>query len=291
MTGLPITDYYQLLVKMCEQYSADELIENCKSLNRSYNLFDPAIIQWKKILLSFSKSDLILQELQKIAYPNQVINDLFLRNYQCERIIKYFLLKKLMGLKENIVAFEMCVGSSRIDICRINGHTYAYEIKTEYDSFKRLQTQLPTYRKYFDYVYVVTPLNRINDLIQNIPGDCGIIGYTIKKGVCRFSYKRRAQKNNCDIHLCIQSFSTLELTKFIKMMGSKKIPMHRVEKEIIATELGCKKNAWKIYRTILKERYVKKWNFIVENREKILPIDMQEFFSSTLSPEIFYQKK
>ena len=196
MKGLSVTGYDQLLDELCSQYSQNEIIENCKSLNRSYNLFDPSILQWEKLVHSFSKSDLILHKLQKIVSPNRVINDLFLQNYQCERIIKYFLLNKLMGLKENIVAFEMCVGPSRIDICRINGHTYAYEIKTEYDTFKRLQTQLPTYRKYFDYVYVVTPLNRVDDLVQNIPSDCGIIAYTIQRGICRFSYKRKARKNS-----------------------------------------------------------------------------------------------
>ena len=75
------------------------------------------------------------------------------------------------------------------------------------------------------------------------------------------------------------------------MLGGKNIPTHRMEKEQVAAELGIKRSAWKTYRTILRERYEKKWNFIIENHDKILPIDMQEFFSSTLSPEIFYAKK
>lgn len=281
--------YDKLIAELCGQYSKAEIIENCRALNQTYNIYDPNFIQWQKLRGTFEKSNDILSQLEKIVPANQIINDLFMHNYQCERIIKYFLLKKLMNLKENIVAFEMSIGPSRIDICRINGHTYAYEIKTEYDTFNRLHTQLPSYQQAFDYVYIVTPLKRAKILKDMVPLNCGLIAYTIRNNTCKFSYLKKAERNKCDLSFCLQSCSSQELSFFIKHLSKHEIPTLREEKEKLAFALSTKKGAWKAYRDILKKRYSKKWQFIVQNRDQILPIDMQEFFSSLVSPDDIYK--
>ena len=69
-----------------------------------------------------------------------------------------------MSRSNHIVAFEMVIGESRIDICRINGQSYAYEIKTQYDTFDRLGTQMRDYLKTFEKVYVIVPSNRVSDV-------------------------------------------------------------------------------------------------------------------------------
>ncbi|WP_244133341.1 sce7726 family protein [Burkholderia gladioli] len=51
---------------------------------------------------------------------------------------------------------EMPVGSSIVDLAVFNGTSTAYEIKTEFDSAHRLQTQTRDYLKVFDKVFVVT---------------------------------------------------------------------------------------------------------------------------------------
>lgn len=81
----------------------------------------------------------------------------------------------------HIVAFEMNIGDSRIDICRINGSSYAYEIKTEYDTFDRLGSQMQDYLRTFQKVYVIVPIGRVNDVKNLIPESCGIISYRITK--------------------------------------------------------------------------------------------------------------
>ena len=68
------------------------------------------------------------------------------------------------------------------------------EIKTEYDTFKRLSTQLPNYQKAFDFVYVVTPLQRVESLKPYLPERCGIIAYTLKNGLCKFSHQKKQKK-------------------------------------------------------------------------------------------------
>lgn len=51
---------------------------------------------------------------------------------------------------------ELRVGSSIADVVVANGTTTAYEIKTEFDTCRRLSSQTSDYLKAFDKVYVVT---------------------------------------------------------------------------------------------------------------------------------------
>lgn len=51
---------------------------------------------------------------------------------------------------------ELPVGRSIVDIAIFNGTSTAYEVKTEFDSAKRLATQTADYAKVFEHVYVVT---------------------------------------------------------------------------------------------------------------------------------------
>lgn len=51
---------------------------------------------------------------------------------------------------------EMPVGQSIADVVVANGTTTAYEIKTEFDTAKRLKTQSSDYLRVFDKVFVVT---------------------------------------------------------------------------------------------------------------------------------------
>ena len=96
-----------------------------------------------------------IDRLKRHAFSNEVVNDLIFNYYFCERVIKYYFVRHLMSRSNHIVAFEMVIGESRIDICRINGQSYAYEIKTQYDTFDRLGTQMRDYLKTFEKVYVI----------------------------------------------------------------------------------------------------------------------------------------
>ncbi|MDM6752243.1 sce7726 family protein, partial [Escherichia coli] len=51
---------------------------------------------------------------------------------------------------------ELPIKNSIVDVAVFNGTSTAYEIKTEYDSPKRLITQAPDYLDVFDKVYIVT---------------------------------------------------------------------------------------------------------------------------------------
>lgn len=43
-------------------------------------------------------------------------------------------------------------GKVRADVVAVNGHVVAYEIKSDFDSIKRLTTQIPEYDKNFGMI-------------------------------------------------------------------------------------------------------------------------------------------
>lgn len=287
-----MTEYAIMLDRIIKQYTNEEIEQICKTLNKSYNIYDSEDFRWTQLQYVLSKtSEEELAGLRDIQLSNRVINDLILKFYPCERVVKYYLMKKLQSLTNHIVAFEMSIGNSRIDLCRINGHSYAYEIKTAYDTFERLETQMNDYTETFEKVYLVIPFERKEEAIHHIPDNCGIITYrTTTHGELCFRYYRKAGTNSCSVQKCANSLSSAELSYLLKLLKCKNPPTLREEKinELFSC---CKQNFWSAYKKLLKDKYAPKWEFLVHHFDEILPIDIQNFFSTSLDPSLAYYTK
>lgn len=275
-----------------DDYTTNEIVQICKYLNKEYNIYEPDDVRWGKIKYAFYKTDeQIIDELQKRTFSNEFINDLMLKYYACERVVKYHFIKQLKNAIHDIVAFEMSIGDSRIDICRINGKLCAYEIKTEYDNYDRLVTQMKDYFNAFERVYIIIPIRNANAVKEFIPAKCGIITYRIDKSDNMiFSYKRSAKDNKCDINFCLNSLSGSDMIKMVKLL---KLKPYRTKKENLELllDISKEKNIWPVYKHFLKEKYKKQWNYLKENFDEILPIDCQSFFSSKMNPNLLYEKE
>lgn len=272
-------------------YSAPEIVQICKYLNKDYNIYEPDEVRWKKIKYAFSKtSEKTWLDLQKKTFSNEFINFLFMKYYSCERVVKYHFIKHLKDAAHDIVAFEMSIGDSRIDICRINGNLCAYEIKTEYDNYDRLSTQMDDYFNSFEKVYIIVPIEKADMVKNHIPEKCGIITY--RKDISNdmvFSYHRAAQKSNCDITFCLKNLSSGDLIKLLKMIQIK--PLKTKEDNLaLLLDVAKKKNVLPIYRRFVKSKYKEQWCYLKNNFDNILPIDCQSFFSSRMDPNLLYEK-
>lgn len=287
-----MSKYENIFDTIIHQYTYEEIEQICKVLNRVYNVYDSDAHRWTQLHNILGKTpQKDLAALQSEQCSNRIINDLIFRFYPCERVVKYYLIKKLLSLRNHIVAFEMSIGNSRIDLCRINGHSYAYEIKTAYDSFDRLETQMYDYMATFEKVYLVVPFELRCRAATCIPQNCGIISYKpSQNGELRFSYFRKATLNTCDVKRCVESLSSADLSQLLKLFGITDIPNLRSEKLTALFPL-CGKSFFATYRKLLTEKYSEKWNFLVEHFEEILPIDIQNFFSTTLDPHLVYPQK
>jgi len=91
--------------------------------------------------IKFIYKELKKEYLNEYIYKNTFINDFIIKQY---------------GLKNSNVINEFRVGKSVADLVMFNGTSKAFEIKTELDSNKRLNTQLSDYRKIFKQSYIIT---------------------------------------------------------------------------------------------------------------------------------------
>ncbi|MFD4957879.1 sce7726 family protein [Microbacterium sp. NPDC058389] len=72
-------------------------------------------------------------------------------------------------------AVEFGVGISKADVVVVNGTTTVYEVKTDFDSFARLHTQLRDYSEFAEHVYVVVSARRGDAALEAAAEHVGVI--------------------------------------------------------------------------------------------------------------------
>src|SRR5690554_3876543 len=79
----------------------------------------------------------------EIESIRKVYNNNIFKGFLNETVIKNSFIKKhCINMEDTVTIFELNSGNSRADICMINGKSYVFEIKTEYDTTARLDKQL-----------------------------------------------------------------------------------------------------------------------------------------------------
>ncbi|MFT6843615.1 MAG: hypothetical protein ACJASR_002399 [Psychroserpens sp.] len=99
-------------------------------------------------------------------------------HYQNEYVYKnsflnHWLINEL-GKSDSVVFNEFRVGKSVADLAMFNGISKAFEIKTEFDSDKRLSTQIADYKRAFNEVFLIIPSSKIK-LYEKYDSEIGII--------------------------------------------------------------------------------------------------------------------
>lgn len=96
------------------------------------------------------------------------------RQYRNEYFYKNTLLNKLLlgkhSMNTTTALTEVPINKSKADFVLINGKAIVYEIKTELDSFERLESQLNDYYKAFTRVCVVTCETNYEKISQKLEG-------------------------------------------------------------------------------------------------------------------------
>lgn len=103
-------------------------------------------------------------------------------NYKNEYFYKNILAKKMLlekYLRKDVTMLsEFRVGENKADCVIINGISTCYEIKTRFDSLKRLPDQLHAFSKIFDKTYVVCDKSHKENVFACIPDHVGMIEFT-----------------------------------------------------------------------------------------------------------------
>lgn len=133
-----------------------------------------------------------------IKTNGEVIKDIYCfmsRNYRNEYFYINTLFNKMALGRHNLrttgVLTQVPIAKSKADLILINGKAVVYEIKTDLDSFDRLETQISDYYKAFDRVCVVTSYDRFEHVEKILRGSpVGI--YALSSNNC-ISLKRRKE--------------------------------------------------------------------------------------------------
>lgn len=273
--------------------SKAEIVNAAKYINLYYSVFTPDSQLWNETKKVFNnKYNNIFDMYSKDIIANKFINELLLRHYPCERTVKSAIVNSLK-CKQDTVLFEMPVLDSRIDVCRINGNSFAYEIKTEFDTFKRLKKQLDDYSKIYEYIFVVVPQQFYKEVLVLIPEFCGVQVFSHDRiaGGFTFYTKRKATKSPyIDPNLQLGCLSKDILGTWMSQKKIKKIPPTKAGRISLLMNKYCAKTINTDFKHIVKQAYKSNWEFILDNYNAILPIDIQAFFSNPLDPNLLYLK-
>lgn len=219
--------------------------------------------------------------------PRQRIDFFIKLNYFDEATVKAAFLEKVLfhAEKSATVAFEVPIGKSRIDLCKISRYSYAYEIKTEYDKFDRLKSQLPDYQAAFDFVYIVMPEKSIKLVYDSLPDEVGV--YTYKKwgnSLCFKLAKRASKSPQNDPVIQLSAFSQSEINRAKKSISD-------ISKLLKTVSVGCapsSQNIDKLFKSTLRNRYCHNWEFLLSYKDEILSIDYSWFFQNMTDPKEIY---
>ncbi len=207
------------------------------------------------------------------------INDLLKTYYLNEKIIKASFIKQHFAKsKQNVLAMELPVINSRIDLAKFNGHSFAYEIKTDYDSFNRLDSQLNDYSKIFDYVYVILSDSRCSASFKDIPLHIGIYTYYIHDSTIKFRKFRQAIRNTDKdfVNLLNLLYRDELVYAFARCPKNAK---KSLQIDYVVNNYSSKYINSKV-KELLKRRYSDKWYSTFNNVGNILEIDFQKIYNN-----------
>lgn len=281
-----------LMAEIEKRFMNEELLMYSKILNKMYDVNDTDDMLWKVLNNVFENriEDLILKY-SKYMVANEIINKMLLKYFPGERTIKYEFVKKIKDHKNQVTLFEMYVDSSRADICRINGESIAYEIKTEIDTLDRLEKQIQDYFKVFEKVYIVTCDKHLHKVVDSVPQKCGIIKYRNYQGKYVFHYYRKAIKNlDIDKYAQINNLSSKDLMWILRKLKVKEFSNKKADRQKILLERYDAKTINYMFKQAIKNKYKRKWDFLYKRFNDIYPIDIQSLFKIPVDPEIIYYK-
>lgn len=140
------------------------------------------------------------------------------KNYRNEYVYKTAIINKIVfgrhSPKTSSSSIELPVNNSIVDVAVFNGHSTAYEIKTEFDSPKRLVTQSIDYLDVFERVYIVThPDFAEKYCALNIP-NVGVLSLSKKETL---SVVKEADSNIENIKLD-KVFNVLRKSEYVKII-------------------------------------------------------------------------
>ena len=160
------------------------------------------------------------------------------------------------SLKTSQVLTEFRIGKNKADIIILNGTSTVYEIKSEYDSFLRLNRQISSYSKAFEFVNIVTSPSQTEKALNQLPENIGILSFT-KRNTISTVRKPKSNIENIDLSILFESLRKEEYLQIIKTYYGNipKVPNTKIfnECKMLYCDIPIEK-AIKLTFEVLKKR-------------------------------------
>jgi len=256
---------------MFKRTTIDETL--ISTLARSYNILEYHDNLRKIVSYTYKGRNLMQYANKGIHW---LINEILLEHYKGESTLKAKLVE-LFIKKDVTAAFEIKVNRSRVDFLTVNGESRSFEIKSELDNLHKLPKQISDYQRVFDYNYIVIDEKHYSKAVKLIPNHYGVM---VLHGHLLTEDKPAELNGRLDPSTQLKLFTKKEFSQSFKTPGitEDEILINFDEKEINS-----------IFKAMLKKRYAKRWNFLVDNKTKIHSIDYQYFFQHNIEPRIIYE--
>lgn len=265
--------------------SLDELNKLSRELYNHYHTIDAK--QTVDSLFNSTLFNFFNINISNEINSRKICNELINKYYHNEITIKSnFINNILLKTKNHITIFELNAGKSRLDLCKVNGSSIAYEIKTDLDNLNRLNKQLGDYLKLFEKVYIICSKKRCETIEKCLPNECGIYSYRItKKGKYIFKEIKSAKHSTkLDSRKQLELLTKKELESIVnKKYCSRNVLIDYILLKYANNEIND------IFKKMLKSKYANQWNFLQSKQQNIYEIDYQWFFKNNLDPNIIYK--
>ena len=218
-----------------------------------------------------------------------IINDMIMKYYPNEAVIKAgFIDQVLTKLAKQVVVYEMNVNKSRTDLCKVNGHSTVYEIKTDLDSVSRLEKQLDDYASVFEEIFLICSQKRYERLANKLPVHVGVYVYWINKsGKVKFMLTKKAQRHTgLNAEKQLESLTFHELLKVFPVKESS--DKDTAIRSILHSYPNKAINAG--FKDCLKKRYGHRWDFLCTHKSSMFQIDYQWFYNNPIEPRLIYNR-
>jgi len=269
---------------MNANYKKIPTFKNAQALFCSYSTLQSTSNLEKKLLDTL---DIEILKSFKSQTTREIFNKIILKYYPNELSVKSnFINQVLFKSNNHVTIFELPIGNSRIDLCKLNGSSIAYEIKTDLDNLLRLKNQLLNYLEIFEKVFVICSLNKLSDIEKQIVPSCGIYLYSISiHGNYKFQLYRHATSSDyINSKKQLNIFRKQELIKnfSVDCLTNRKDITSLILQEYSFSQIN------EIFKRVIKSRYQNQWDFLKNKSSQIYEIDYQWFFKNTINPDLIY---
>lgn len=185
-------------------------------------------------------------------------NATIIRNFY----VDYLLREKIKNILNDVVFFEFKLNGSRTDINRINGFSYAFEIKSGRDKPNRAIYQTAKFSDVFDFVIMIV---NNEEEYESLSDNIGITKYEYVDGNMAFNTVRPPKRNlELDSNKQLKALPKAYLNKILNVKETNYHGRENIIRQIINNYSEGEINNH--FKSSLKEKYLEKWqNYISLN--------------------------